>query len=291
MEKSLLVRVVQRAGNRCDDFRDLVCGHTGRVALGEKPTGIDTVDIVHRNPELTIALTSIMDAHDVGMPEGRCEVGLTVEPRTVFRVTRDIGRKYLKCVASRQTGMLNQVNLAHAPRPERANNPEPGELLAVTQRHARMLPSMPLSLGAVGVVASEIAVESFAARETYQRVVGDALRRYKLNRPIKVTAWPPKGSGRGGGDAIARSSALLQALETGTVRIAGHLPALEQAAVGWQQGQHQPDALAALVVAHDVLAHSIGQQWHIVSPLDIERRARAGTITSLPAWMTRRISG
>ncbi len=159
---------------------------------------------------------------------------------------------------------------------------------------------------AVDVGASEIAVESFAARETYQRVVGDALRRYKLDRPIKVTAWPPKGSGRGGGDAIARSSALLQAFETGTVRIAGHLPALEQAAVGWQQGQHQPDALAALVVAHDVLAHSIGQQWHIVSPLDIERRMRAGnvgrggyaapgggpgTITSIPAYLRRRISG
>jgi len=69
-----------------------------------------------------------------------------------------------------------------------------------------------------------IAVEGFAARETYRRVVNDALRRAKLDRPIRVTNWPPKGSGRGGGDALARSAPLLQGLETGTTRIAGHLP-------------------------------------------------------------------
>lgn len=141
------------------------------------------------------------------------------------------------------------------------------------------------------VGASEIAVEGFAARETYRRVVHDALRRAKLDRPIRVTTWPPKGSGRGGGDALARSAALLQGLETGTTRIAGHLPGLEGAAVTWQAGQHQPDALAALVVAHDVLVHSAGRQVHIVSPLDVARRAREGTLPPPPAWMTRRIGG
>ncbi|BCO41222.1 hypothetical protein MINTM001_23610 [Mycobacterium paraintracellulare] len=144
---------------------------------------------------------------------------------------------------------------------------------------------------AVDVGASEIAVEGFSARETYRRVVNDALRRAKLRRPINVTTWPPKGSGRGGGDAMARSSALLQGLETGTTRIAGHLPALEQAAVTWQAGQHQPDSLAAVVVAHDVLVHSIGRQMGFASPLDTARRAREGTITSIPAWMSRRIPG
>ncbi|MCP9271150.1 terminase large subunit domain-containing protein [Mycolicibacterium arenosum] len=143
---------------------------------------------------------------------------------------------------------------------------------------------------AVDVGASEIAVEGFAARETYQRVAKDALRRARLPRPIKVTTWPPKGSGRGGGDAVARSAALLQGLETGTARIAGHLPGLEGAAITWQAGQHQPDSFAALVVAHDVLVHSIGQQIYIVSPLDVERRARAGQVPPPPAWMRRRIT-
>lgn len=137
---------------------------------------------------------------------------------------------------------------------------------------------------AVDVGASEIAVEGFSARETYRRVVNDALRRAKLRRPISVTTWPPKGSGRGGGDALARSAALLQGLETGTTRIAGHLPALEQAAVTWQAGQHQPDSLAAVVVAHDVLVHSIGRQMAFASPLDSVRRAREGSITAIPAY-------
>lgn len=38
-------------------------------------------------------------------------------------------------------------------------------------------------------------------------------------------------------------------------------------------GTHQPDCLAALTVAHDVLAHSTGSVT-IVSPLDIERSMR-----------------
>ncbi|MDV3291917.1 terminase large subunit domain-containing protein [Mycobacterium avium] len=144
---------------------------------------------------------------------------------------------------------------------------------------------------AVDVGASEIAVEGFAARETYRRVVSEALSRAKLDRPVKVSTWPPKGSGRGQGDAVARSSALLQALEVGTARVAGHLPSLEAAAVTWQAGQHQPDSLAAVVVAHDVLVRSAGQQWHIVSPLDVARRVREGTLPSPPAWMHRRIGG
>ncbi|PVB44280.1 terminase large subunit domain-containing protein [Mycobacteroides abscessus] len=120
---------------------------------------------------------------------------------------------------------------------------------------------------AADVGASEIAVEGFAARETYVRVVTEALKRAKLGRPVKVSSWPPKGSGRGGGDAMARSAALLQGLEVGTARIAGHLPNLEQHAVSWQAGQHQPDSLAAVVVAHDVLVHAAGAQVTIATPL------------------------
>ena len=62
---------------------------------------------------------------------------------------------------------------------------------------------------AVDTGASEIAVEAFAAGATYVRVVNEALARAKTTHPVRVTAWPPKGSGRGGGDAMARSAALL----------------------------------------------------------------------------------
>jgi hypothetical protein len=144
---------------------------------------------------------------------------------------------------------------------------------------------------AIGVGASEIAVESFSAGTTYVAVVGDALRRMRPETPIRVTAWPPRGSGRGRGDAEARSAGLRQALEVGTCRIAGHLPEFEQQAATWQSGQHQPDALAAATVAFDVLDHARGQRVHIVSPLDVERRFREGRGQPPPTWMRRRIDG
>lgn len=130
---------------------------------------------------------------------------------------------------------------------------------------------------AVDVGASEIAIEGYAARVTYVKVVENALSRVRTPHPIRVTSWPPKGSGRGGGDALARSSALLQGLEVGTVRIAGHLPGLEDAAVGWQVGQHQPDQVAALVVAHDVLVHSLAGRVTFTDPTAMDRRMRQDT--------------
>ncbi|NVN51693.1 terminase family protein [Mycolicibacterium hippocampi] len=160
---------------------------------------------------------------------------------------------------------------------------------------------------AVDTGASEIAVEGFAARETYVRVVKDALSRYKITRPITVSSWPPKGSGRGGGDALARSAALIQGLEVGTARIAGHLPDLEDAAVGWQAGQHQPDQVAALVVAHDVLVHSLAGRVTFTNPAAhgglrdradtrspiearLGRRPGLAPVTPINSRLTRRIS-
>ncbi|KWX25622.1 hypothetical protein AFM11_05165 [Mycolicibacterium wolinskyi] len=144
---------------------------------------------------------------------------------------------------------------------------------------------------AVDVGASEIAIEAFAARETYTRLVREVLARMRPDRPIKITGWPPKGSGRGQGDAVARSSGMLAAMETGRCRVAGHLPDFEAQAVTWEAGQHQPDRVAAAVVAFDVLDHSHGQAWGFVSPLDTERRAREGTITAIPAYLRRRVGG
>lgn len=141
------------------------------------------------------------------------------------------------------------------------------------------------------VGASEISIEGFQAKATYVRLVSEALPKYRLNRPIRVTGWPPKGTDRGKGDAVARSTGLLAALETGRCRIAGYLPEFEAQAVTWEAGQHQPDRVAAAVVAYDVLVHSIGQQWGFATPIDVARRAREGRKPPPPAWMTRKIYG
>jgi hypothetical protein len=136
--------------------------------------------------------------------------------------------------------------------------------------------------------ASELVIETYSAREGYVSVVNTALRRYRLPHPIRVSSWPPRGSDRGRGDSLARSAKLIQGLETGTVRIAGHLDSFEAQAVTWQAGAHQPDCLAAAVVAHDTLTHGAGMT--VVSPLDIERRMLRGG-QHAPTWMARRVGG
>jgi hypothetical protein len=103
---------------------------------------------------------------------------------------------------------------------------------------------------AVEVGASQIAVETYTAGETYTRILKDTLRRMRPNYSITVTPW------RGKGDALARSAAIRQAFEVGTCRIAGHLPEFESAVVSWQTGQHQPDSLAAAVIAFDRLSRA-----------------------------------
>lgn len=135
---------------------------------------------------------------------------------------------------------------------------------------------------AVAVGASEIAVEGFSARETYSRVVKEALAREKVGRPIKVSMWPPKGRARVG-DAVARSAAMLQALEVGTLRLAGVFPDFEAKAVAWQAGQHQPDSLAALVIGHDMCVASMGQAWNFAAP-----GSGSGSVASL-GWARQRL--
>jgi phage terminase large subunit-like protein len=152
---------------------------------------------------------------------------------------------------------------------------------------------------AVEVGASAIAVEGFSARETYTRMVRDAIARAEVGRPIKVSSWPPKGSGRGGGDAVARSGALLKALEVGTARLAGHFPSLEERAVLLQAGQHQPDSLAAWVVADDVLSHAVGAEWSFAAPSELDGltlgqngftpMSQRGSVTRIDDWMSQRV--
>jgi len=120
-------------------------------------------------------------------------------------------------------------------------------------------------------------------REALARAVG----RGELDRDIRVSSWPPKGRARVG-DAVARSAGLLQALETGTCRLAGYFPDFEAKAIGWQSGQHQPDSLAALVIGHDECVRSGGLVWDFAAPVDVVSSA-GGSVTVLDDWMSRRV--
>jgi len=135
---------------------------------------------------------------------------------------------------------------------------------------------------AVEVGASRIVVEAFSAGETYRRLLTEEVK--QADRDIAVVAWPPRGSRRGGGDSHTRSAALLAQLENGLTRLAGHFPDWETRATGWQAGQHQPDGLSALVVAHDELIHAAGLEWDMAMPFE------SAAVVSLESWMSRPLS-
>lgn len=150
--------------------------------------------------------------------------------------------------------------------------------------------------------ASEIAVEAFTAKQTYVRVIKLAItaalkdlretwdgndtevaRKLRMLQGIRVHPWTEKG------DSVARSALLRQAVEVGACRVVSHrLSEMEAQAALWQHGQHQPDRVAAALIAFDRLTKSRGQRTSIGSPLQSVNRPQGGN-TSRAAWLSKRI--
>lgn len=144
--------------------------------------------------------------------------------------------------------------------------------------------------------ASDIVVEAYTAGLTYIRVVqrnihdrlwqSDGVPRPGVDPQVRahleqlmhrVRKW------RGTGDAVARSGLLRQAVETGTCAVLGdELSVMEAQARQWQVGQHQPDRVAAAVIAHDHLREMAGRVATVAAP------STQGT-RQAPAWMARRV--
>lgn len=145
--------------------------------------------------------------------------------------------------------------------------------------------------------ASEIAVETYTAGTTYVNVVKRAIKAYRdklqagfdgndreiasairRTHDLKVHPW------RGKGDAVARSALLRQAVEVGTCRtVTDEMTTLVEQAVTWQQGQHQPDRVAAAIIAHDRLIARGGRTSSLGNP------ARPTPTAPAPAWLTRKL--
>ncbi|UYP17733.1 terminase family protein [Rhodococcus sp. Z13] len=145
--------------------------------------------------------------------------------------------------------------------------------------------------------ATEIAVETYTAGTTYVNVIRRAITAYRRKleetfdgrdrdtaaairrtHDLKVHPW------RGKGDAIARSALLRQAIETGTCRVVWpELVEFVDQAVSWQQGQHQPDRVAAAIIAHDRLQLRSSKTASFGNPV------RPTVTRQAPAWMTRKL--
>lgn len=124
--------------------------------------------------------------------------------------------------------------------------------------------------------ASDIFIETYTAGTTYVNVVKSKIKarseaavkagnRTEAQRIYRL--WNRVHGWRGTGDSVARSGLLRQAMEVGTCVVLGHeMAEFESQARLWQAGQHQPDRVAAAVIAHDRLVSMLGKVAHFSPP-------------------------
>lgn len=155
---------------------------------------------------------------------------------------------------------------------------------------------------AVEIGAREIAFEAYSSATTYTNVVKGAWKVLheeatakhrageeltELDRkflaptmPFAIHPWREKG------DDVARSSFLRQETETGRTRMVGaSMAVMEEQAATWQAGQHQPDRVSAVVVAHSRLARLRGGGGGLASP------TRPSPTPRNTGWLARRVGG
>lgn len=149
--------------------------------------------------------------------------------------------------------------------------------------------------------AREIAMEAYAAATTYTAVLKRSYRDIRREAYEKHTAGaaltpaeqralthdvPPFTiyQWRAKGDAVGRSALMRQAFETRKCRTVEYkLGVFESQACDWQAGQHQPDRVAAALIAHDRLAALGGGRMTMAAPVSTRPQ-------QAPAWMRRRIT-
>lgn len=68
MQQVTFVGVVECLSDCRNDSEYLDGWHAVWVAVPQKLGGVFTVDIVHRDPQLAVVLTAVVDGHDVRMP-------------------------------------------------------------------------------------------------------------------------------------------------------------------------------------------------------------------------------
>jgi hypothetical protein len=168
-----------------------------------------------------------------------------------------------------------------------------------SDRWAREAVELALTVG-----ARELAVEGYTSATTYLNVVKAAWRdvrrealeasvagqdltpvqavaRQHAQMPFRLHSW------RMPADAVGRSVGLRYAVETGKARVYAHaLAVAEEQAVTWQSGQHQPDRVAAMVIAYERLKLLAGQTMTTGDP-----RQAGQTRKPPPDWLRKRLGG
>ena len=113
MQQAAIVGVIECARDGLKNRVHLVDRHPVLVTLFHQPGRVGALDVVHRDPELTVEFTTIVDADDVRVPQRGGEIGLPVEPFAKLAVRGDGLGEDFDHIAARQPGMQSQIDLGH----------------------------------------------------------------------------------------------------------------------------------------------------------------------------------
>lgn len=169
-----------------------------------------------------------------------------------------------------------------------------------SDKWSRVAVELTLELGARTLV-----YEAYSAATTYKNVLTDAYKAihteakalHRVGTPLTVAQRKALTSPEvpflinpwtGKGDAMTRSVALRQGFAEGKVRLHGaSMDTFEDQAIKWLPGQHQPDRIAAAVIAHSHLTRNANATMGLASPVQSARRPGS---TQAGAWYARKMA-
>ena len=103
--------------------------------LPEQFEPVDAIDVLHRDPQMTVVLTGVEDRHDGRMHHAGGEFGLPDEALPVHRIAAEFGGQHLEGLVAWQVRVAGQVDLAHAAATDEPDDGVAGKVLTRIARH------------------------------------------------------------------------------------------------------------------------------------------------------------
>ncbi len=126
MQQSLHVGSVQRRGDLSENGDGT--GSTQSAFPLKDASQVGAVDVLHVDEKPAVDLTGVIHGHHVGVMQRGRQPGLLKETRLPGRVGAELGPENFQRVQAAQSGIADEVDLAHSSSAQLFDDGEPGEV-------------------------------------------------------------------------------------------------------------------------------------------------------------------
>lgn len=116
VQHSTAVREIQGRCRLGDDPHGPLHRHLAGVELG----GVDSLHVLHRDPQMPLVHTAIVDSHNARMIQASNGIRFLLESPTHLRIGGDLMREQFERYLPRETWMPRKIDAAHSPLPQYA---------------------------------------------------------------------------------------------------------------------------------------------------------------------------